>query len=128
LARIPDPQSDALRTVFGLIRPAVPDRFLVGLATLSLFSAAAEERPLLCVVDDAQWLDRASALTLGFVVRRLVADRVGIVFGAREPGVEIRDVTQLEVDGRRSPDARALLDSALPVKLDERIRDRFRAP
>jgi DNA-binding CsgD family transcriptional regulator len=124
LARIPDPQSDALRTVFGLILPAVPDRFLVGLATLSLFSAAAEERPLLCVVDDAQWLDRASALTLGFVVRRLVADRVGVVFGAREPGVEIRDVTQLEVDGLPSADARALLDSALPGKLDERIRDR----
>jgi DNA-binding CsgD family transcriptional regulator len=124
LGRVPEPQREALQMVFGLKRAASPDRFLVGLATLSLFSEAAEERALLCVVDDAQWLDRASAQTLAFVARRLLADRVAIVFGAREPGEEIEDLTQLEVLGLRNDDARALLDLALPLKLDERIRDR----
>jgi DNA-binding CsgD family transcriptional regulator len=124
LGRVPEPQSEALQMVFGLKRAASPDRFLVGLATLSLFSEAAAERPLLCVVDDAQWLDQASALTLAFVARRLLADRVAIVFGAREPGDGIEHLTQLEVLGLRNGDARALLDLALPVKLDERIRDR----
>ena len=91
LPRLPEPQRQALETVFGLSSGAVPDRFLVGLAVLSLFSEIAEERPLLCVVDDAQWLDQASALTLAFVARRLQADPVGIVFSAREPGEELRD-------------------------------------
>ena len=86
LERLPTPQRQALEIVFGLSAGAPPDRFLVGLGVLSLFSEVAEERPLLCVVDDAQWLDQASALTLAFVARRLLAEPVGIVFAAREPG------------------------------------------
>ena len=87
---LPAPQRQALEIVFGLSAGGAPDRFLVGLAVLSLFSEVAEERPLLCVVDDAQWLDQASALTLAFVARRLLAEPVGIVFAAREPGEELR--------------------------------------
>ena len=90
LERLPAPQREALRVVFGEMRGAAPpDRFLVGLGVLSLLSEVAEEHPLLCVVDDAQWLDQASALTLAFVARRLLAERVGIVFAAREPGEEL---------------------------------------
>ena len=92
LAGLPGPQRQALEIVFGLSAGAPPDRFLVGLAVLSLFSEVAEERPLLCVVDDAQWLDQASALTLAFVARRLLAEPVGIVFAAREPGEELAHV------------------------------------
>jgi DNA-binding CsgD family transcriptional regulator len=124
LERLPAPQRDALRIVFGLSAGPPPDRYLVGLAVLSLLSEAAEERPLLCVVDDAQWLDRASALTLAFVARRLLAEPVGIVFAAREPGEELQHVPELEVHGVRNSDARALLSSAVRFKLDERIRDR----
>jgi DNA-binding CsgD family transcriptional regulator/tetratricopeptide (TPR) repeat protein len=104
---------------------AAPDRFLVALAVLSLFSEAAEERPLLCVVDDAQWLDQASALTLAFVARRLLAEPVGLVFAARAPGEELRHVPDLEVLGLLDGDARALLSSALRSTLDERVRDRI---
>src|SRR3954449_11602230 len=81
-APLPGPQRQALEIVFGLSAGAPPDRFVVGLAVLSLFSEVGEERPLLCVVDDAQWLDRESALTLGFVARRLQAERVGLVFAS----------------------------------------------
>ena len=113
LERLPAPQRQALEIVFGLSAGAAPDRFLVGLAVLSLFSEVAEERPLLCVVDDAQWLDQASALTLAFVARRLLAEPVGIVFAAREPGEELQHLPELEVGGLRDGDARALLDSAV---------------
>ena len=99
LGRLPDPQRDALEIVFGLSAGAAPDRFLVGLAVLSLLSEVAEERPLLCVVDDAQWLDQASAQTLAFVARRLLAEPVGIVFAAREAGEELRDLPELRVRG-----------------------------
>src|SRR3712207_2683993 len=85
LDRLPAPQRQAMEIVFGLSAGEAPDRFLVGLAVLSLFSEVAEQRPLLCVVDDAQWLDQASALTLAFVARRLLAEAVGIVFAARQP-------------------------------------------
>jgi DNA-binding CsgD family transcriptional regulator len=125
LGRLPGPQCQALEIVFGLSAGAAPDRFLVGLAVLSLLSEAGEERPLLCVVDDAQWLDQASALTLAFVTRRLLAEPVGIVFAAREPGEELQHVPELEVGGLRNGDARALLDSAVRFMLDERVRDRI---
>src|SRR4051794_14385328 len=124
-ARLPVPQRQALEIVFGLSAGAPPDRFLVGLAVLSLFSEVAAERPLLCVVDDAQWLDQASALTLAFVARRLLAEPLGIVFAAREPGEELRHVPELEVQGLRNGDARELLGSAVRFMLDERVRDRI---
>ena len=118
LSRLPEPQGQALETVFGLSSGTAPDRFLVGLAVLSLLSEVAEERALLCVLDDAQWLDQASALTLAFVARRLQADPVGIVFSAREPSEELRNLPQLEVKGLVNGDARALLGSAVMFKLD----------
>ena len=125
LARLPGPQRQALEVVFGLSAGAAPDRFLVGLAVLSLLSEVADERPLLCVVDDAQWLDRASAVTLAFVARRLLAEPVGIVFAAREPGDELQHLPELEVHGLRDGDARALLDSAVRFVLDELVRERI---
>jgi DNA-binding CsgD family transcriptional regulator len=125
LERLPAPQRQALEIVFGLRADAAPDRFLVALGVLSLFSEAAEERPLLCVVDDAQWLDQASTLALAFVARRLVADPVGIVFSARQPRQELENLPQLEVKGLLKADARALLGAAVMFKLDEQVRDRI---
>jgi DNA-binding CsgD family transcriptional regulator/tetratricopeptide (TPR) repeat protein len=125
LERLPAPQREALRIVFGLNEGPAPDRFFVGLAVLSLLSAAAEERPLLCVVDDAQWLDQASALTVAFVARRLLADPVGLVFAAREPTDELQYLPELEVQGLRDGDARALFGSAVRFRFDERVRDRI---
>jgi AAA ATPase domain len=101
------PQRDALRVVFGVIGGVPPpDRFMVGLGMLSLLSEMAEERPLLCVVDDAQWLDQASAMTLAFVARRLLAEPVAIVFAAREPGETLQPLRGLQVRGLRNGDAR----------------------
>jgi DNA-binding CsgD family transcriptional regulator len=125
LERLPAPQRQAMEIVFGLSAGEPPDRFLVGLAVLSLFSEVTGQRPLLCVVDDAQWLDQASALTLAFVARRLLAEPVGLVFAARDPGEALRQVPELEVRGVRNGDARALLGSAVRFKLDERVRDRI---
>ena len=114
---LPAPQRQALEIVFGLSAGAAPDRFLVGLGVLSLFSEVADERPLLCVVDDAQWLDQASALTLAFVARRLLAEPVGIVFAAREPGEELRHMPELEVQrpAQRRRARAAGLGGAVPV-------------
>ena len=125
LERLPLPQRQALETVFGQSTGPPPDRFLVALGVLSLFSETAEERPLLCVVDDAQWLDQASALTLAFVSRRLLAEPLGIVFAAREPSEELQHIADLEVRGLATSDARRLLGSELRFTLDERVRDRL---
>ncbi len=125
LERLPEPQRQAVEIVFGMSFGNAPDRFLVGLAVLSLFAAAAEERPLLCIIDDAQWLDRASVLTLAFVANHLLADPVGIVFSARDPGEGLRHLPELVVGGVGDEDARALLSSALRIKLDEEVRDRI---
>ncbi|HEY6886459.1 MAG TPA: AAA family ATPase, partial [Solirubrobacter sp.] len=125
LPRLPPPQRQALEIVFGVSAGAAPDRFLVGLGVLSLFSEMADAGPLLCVVDDAQWLDQASALTLAFVARRLQAEPVGIVLAARERVAELQHVPELEVRGLLDADARALLTSAVRFKLDERVRDRI---
>src|SRR5271155_5106694 len=123
VGELPGPQRDALRTAFGLSAGPPPDRFLVGLAVLGLVSEAAAERPLVCVVDDEQWLDRASVQALGFVARRLAADPVGLVFAARVPGPELAGLPELAVAGLREGDARALLDAALTGPVDARIRD-----
>jgi len=126
--RLPGPQRDALCTAFGLSAGPRPDRFLVGLAVLSLLADAAEQQPMLCVVDDAQWLDRVSAQTLAFVARRLLAERVGIVFARREDDERALDgLPELAVAGLRDADAGALLDAHLPGALDGRVRDRILA-
>jgi DNA-binding CsgD family transcriptional regulator len=123
--RLPGPQHAALRTAFGLATGPPPDRFLVGLAVLSLLSDVAGERPLICVIDDAQWLDQASAQALGVTARRLAADPVGLVFAARDPGADLAGLPELRVDGLRDDDARALLESALHGPMDARVRDRI---
>src|SRR3954447_18394695 len=125
LDRLPGPQQEALGVAFGLRAGDAPDRFLVGLAVLSLFAEAAEEQPLLCVVDDAQWLDPASLQSLVFVARRLLAESVAFVFVTRDPGDELERLPKLAVEGLASGDARALLSSALGVPLDERVRERI---
>src|SRR6516165_4775051 len=106
LERIPAPQRDALGIAFGLREGAAPDRFLVGLAVLTLLSEAAEDRPLLCLIDDTQWLDRASAQVLAFVARRLLADPVGLLFAARDPGEQFHGIADLELRGLADQDAR----------------------
>ena len=121
--RLPMPQRDALRTAFGIAPGPPPDRFFVGLAALSLLSEVAGERPVICVIDDEQWLDQASAQALGFVARRLAADPVGLVFAARDPGAELAGLPELHVDGLRDDDARALLEAALAGPLDARVAD-----
>jgi DNA-binding CsgD family transcriptional regulator len=125
--RLPGPQRDALSTAFGLVVGPPPDRFMVGLAVLSLFADVAEDQPLLCVVDDAQWLDRVSAQTLAFVARRLLAERVGLVFARLESGDEheLKGLPELVIAGLPPEDARALLDTSIPGPLDERVQDRI---
>src|SRR5215468_1221476 len=125
--RLPGPQRDALGVAFGLSAGGVPDRFLVGLAALSLLSEVAAERPLLCVVDDAQWLDLVSAQVLGFVARRLLADPVALVVAAREPGAEFSGLPEIFVEGLLLGDARELLRSAVRGRLDQRVQDRILA-
>jgi len=123
LDRIPAPQRDALRTAFGLAAGPPPDRFLVGLAVLSLLCDVAGKRPLICVIDDEQWLDQASAQALGFVARRLAADPVGVLFAAREPGDALTGLPELQIQGLPDDEARALLDAALGGPLDVQVRD-----
>jgi DNA-binding CsgD family transcriptional regulator len=123
LDELPGPQAEALRTAFGMSHGPAPDRFLVGLAVLGLLSEVAGERPLLCVVDDAQWLDQASTQVLAFVARRLEAESVGLVFGTRVPDGELAGLPDMEVGGLPEADARALLDAALTGPVDARVRD-----
>jgi hypothetical protein len=110
---LPEPQREALRTAFGLSVGPAPDQFLVGLAVLGLLSETARERPLVCVVDDQQWLDHASAQALGSAARRLAADPVGLVFAARVPGPDVAGLPELVVEGLAASYARALLESVL---------------
>jgi DNA-binding CsgD family transcriptional regulator len=124
---LPGPQANALRAAFGLQDGAAPDRFLVALAILSLLAGAAEADPLVCLVDDVQWLDRASAQALAFVARRLLAERIAMVFAVREPSDadELAGLPGLVVEGIADEDARSLLASAMPGRLDERVRDQI---
>jgi len=122
---LPDPQQHALETVFGLSAGSAPDPFLVGLAVLSLITNAAEERPLLCVADDAQWLDQASSRTLAFVARRLLAEPVGLIVASREPGPELRNLPEMHVHGLHNDDAHTLLNSVVPIGLSDRVREQI---
>ncbi|MDV3123623.1 AAA family ATPase [Mycobacterium sp. 21AC1] len=123
---LPHPQRDALNVAFGLCAGSAPDRFVVGLAVLNLMAAAAREQPLLCLIDDVQWLDRVSAQTLAFVARRLLAESVAVIFAVRDGGnQELDGLSELPVAGLRRGAARALLDSVIPGLLDERVRDRI---
>jgi DNA-binding CsgD family transcriptional regulator len=126
LDQLPAPQREALATAFGQSAGPAPDRFLVGLAVLSLLSATTEDQPLICVVDDAQWLDAVSAQTLAFVARRLLAEPVALVFSVRDNGAdELNGLPELTIRGLSDGDARALLDSVIRGRLDERVRDRI---
>jgi len=127
LKRLPEPQRQALSTAFGLSAGPPPERFLVGLAVLSLLADAAEEEPLVCVVDDAQWLDRVSSQTLAFVARRLLAERVGLVFSVREQGGDkvLRGLPELLIRGLDAEHARSLLEAMIAGPLDERVKARI---
>ena len=125
LAEVPAPQRAALETALGRCAGPAPDRFLVGLAVLSLLSDVAQERPLLCLVDDGQWLDRASAQVLAFVARRLGAESLGLVFTASAPTGELAGLPSLVVEGLCDRDARALLDRALSGPIDPQVRDQI---
>ena len=127
LDHLPDPQRIALSIAFGLIGGAAPDRFMVGLAVLDLLADRAEERPLICLIDDAQWLDRASAQTVVFVARRLVAERIGVVAAIREPSDErdFEGLPELTIDGLSVADAGQLFDSVVKGPMDPRVRDRI---
>ena len=133
LPALPGPQQDALRVSFGLSFGDAPDPFLVGLGTLSLLSEAGAERPLVCFVDDAQWLDAATCQVLGFAARRLLAESVGLIFAVREPRDERRPTEERELvrlpelllTGLKEDDAGALLAAIIPGRLDRLVRDRI---
>ncbi|MCT7366672.1 helix-turn-helix transcriptional regulator [Mycolicibacterium llatzerense] len=125
LDELPTPQREALDVAFGRGVGAAPDRFLVGLAVLSLLAAATADQPLLCLVDDAQWLDQVSVQTLAFVARRFLAEPVVMLFAARNTGAEaLGGLPELAITGLSDADARELLDSVLLARIDERVRDR----
>ena len=127
LEALAKPQRNALRVALGVSSGDAPDRFLVAVAVLSLLAASADERPVLCLVDDAQWLDAASVQTFGFVARRLLAEPVAMIFALREPTTTraLDGLPQLSLEGLDDPDARALLSRAVPGRLDDRVRDRI---
>ena len=123
------PQRDALQVAFGLAGSGAPNHFMVAVAALNLLSEAAELSPLVCLIDDAQWLDKASALALGFVARRLLAERIAMVFAVREPSdvPELDGLPDLVVTGLPVAHARLLLAAVVPGRLDERVADRILA-
>jgi DNA-binding CsgD family transcriptional regulator len=123
--RLPAPQRDALEITFGVSAGAAPDRFRVALATLSLLADAAQERPLLCVIDDTQWLDRASAQVLGFVARRLLAEPVVLLVAARETTDAFADLPEVLIEGLDDAEARKLLASVIAGRLDDRVTDQL---
>ena len=123
--RLPDPQQHGLDVAFGLSTGPAPNPFLVGLGILGLLAEAAEEQPLVCLVDDAQWLDSASARTLAFVARRLLAEKIALVFATRDLGEALAGLPDLQVGPLSRRDARALLESVLPARLDERVEERI---
>jgi hypothetical protein len=123
--RLPSPQRDALDVAFGLSPGPAPNPFLVALAVLGLLSEAAQERGLVCVIDDAQWLDRASAQALGFAARRLAVERIAIVFAAREVGQALQGLPEVHVEPLGHRDARVLLESVLPAPLDDQVLERL---
>jgi DNA-binding CsgD family transcriptional regulator len=126
LDRLPDPQRDALAVAFGLQSGYAPDRFLVGVAVLGLLSEVAADQPLLCLIDDAQWLDQASAQALAFAARRLDAESVAVIFGTRDPAERGNLAgAELALAGLSDADARVLLASVIPGRLDQRVRDRI---
>ncbi|MEV0208848.1 AAA family ATPase [Streptomyces sp. NPDC050788] len=125
LEHLPVPQRDALGTAFGLSTGPAPDRFLVGLAVLGLLSEVAEQQPLICLVDDRQWLDRASAQILAFVARRLGAESIGLILASRGDRGDLTGVPELLVQGLPEPDARALLDTVPTGPIDTRVRDQI---
>ncbi|NUR91947.1 MAG: ATP-binding protein, partial [Nonomuraea sp.] len=128
VAALPAPHRKALEIAFGL-DTGIPDPFLVGVATLGLLAEAAAERPLLCLVDDAQWLDHASAKALAFLARRVAGERVALLLSVREPHrlPEFGELPTLELKGLSELDARALLAAAIRAPMDERVRDRILA-
>lgn len=125
IVRLPEPQRDALGVAFGLRPGKAPSQFLVGLAVLGLLAEAAEERPLICIVDDVQWLDGASTRALTFVARRLLAERIALVFATRDANHALTRFPQLAVGPLGRRDARALLQSVLPAALDESVLERI---
>ncbi|RSM91867.1 helix-turn-helix transcriptional regulator [Kibdelosporangium aridum] len=127
LEHLPGPQRDALSVAFGLTGGGPPDRFLVGLAVLTLFADVAEQQPLVCVVDDAQWLDRMSRQALGFASRRLLAERICVVLAVRDgcDEDELTALPELVVGGLSDTDAGVLLDSVFRGPMDRRVRDRI---
>jgi DNA-binding CsgD family transcriptional regulator len=125
IERLPEPQREALAIALGMCTGSAPDRFLVGLAVLGLLSEAAADRPLLCVIDDAQWVDRASGQTLAFVARRVSAESVGVLFASRQPSAELEGLPTLRLGGLESRAARELLLSAMSSPLDEPVRERI---
>ena len=124
-AQLPGPQREALSVAFGLTGGQAPNPFLVGLAALGLLSEAAEDSPLLCVVDDAQWLDRGSARALAFIARRLLAERIALLFAARVPGEGYGGLPEVQVGPLGRRDARTLLASVLPARVDDRVLERI---
>ena len=125
LPALPEPQRDALCTAFGLATGKAPDPFLVALAVLTLLCQAAEQKPVLCVIDDAQWVDRASAHVFAFVARRLLADAVALVFSTREASEDLAGLRELVLQGLRDGDAHTLLGSIRGAPLDRQVRDRI---